>query len=241
MGALRSCFLMFWLKGRRRRSVSYLRNKHSTKSVRFSNIPWLSHRKHPFRYLTTRSSHDIDDTFEVRCVFFGEVCYRFTSATSTTCSTNSVNIALHCLREIVVDDEIHSFEIKTTCHQFGWNENPYAASSELIDNIVSLWHFSRIRHVKKTRILRDDGISTWDFVRSEWMTSTLIPSYTSSWKSSLARSMDWTKIRTGGFNPFCTICRMATSFPSSLPTKSNSCLMVSVAAFLYKSMTMSPK
>jgi hypothetical protein len=102
-----------------RRSVSYLRNKHSRESVHSRNLPWLSHSKHPFRYLTARSSHDVDDTFQVWCIFLGKVCNCFTGTTSTTRSTDSVNIALHCLREIVVDDEIDSLEVKTTCHQLG--------------------------------------------------------------------------------------------------------------------------
>lgn len=46
------------------------------------------------------------------------------------------------------------------------------------------------------------GLITCCCVRSAWITSTFIPSYTSSWKSSRARSIDWTKINTGGKKPW---------------------------------------
>ena len=38
-------------------------------------------------------------------------------------------------------------------------------------------------------------------VLSEWMTSTLIPSYISSWNNSFALSLDWTNINMGGLKP----------------------------------------
>ena len=39
-------------------------------------------------------------------------------------------------------------------------------------------------------------------------------------------------MRTGGFRPFCTNCRTASSFPSSLPTNIKLCFTLSLAATL---------
>lgn len=54
----------------------------------------------------------------------------------------------------------------------------------------------------KTQCVLGVIVCTCCCVRSAWITSTLMPSYTSSWKSSRARSMDCTNTSTGGRNPW---------------------------------------
>mmetsp|Transcript_76911 Transcript_76911/g.152238 ORF Transcript_76911/g.152238 Transcript_76911/m.152238 type:complete len:265 (-) Transcript_76911:428-1222(-) len=63
------------------------------------------------------------------------------------------------------------------------------------------------------------------------MASTKSPSYTSSPNNCLARSLDCTKMRAGGFTfPSCTICRKLKSLPSSCVMKSSRCSTSGAAA-----------
>lgn len=49
-----------------------------------------------------------------------------------------MNITLHRLREIVIDDKLDTLEIYTTRHQFRANEYPDIALLECADHALSL-------------------------------------------------------------------------------------------------------
>lgn len=103
---------------------------------------------HPFRHLTPALPHDIDDRLQIRSIFFCEKGDRLALASSTTRTTDPVNVTLHRLRKIVVDDQIDSLEIDTARHELGTNENPKFARPEFFHGPVTLRFRSlRVHHV----------------------------------------------------------------------------------------------
>lgn len=61
-----------------------------------------------------------------------------------------MDIACYSLRNVVIDDKIDALEIKTTCHEFGCNQHPNIAQTELIDDIVTLDIHCIIKQYKHT-------------------------------------------------------------------------------------------
>ena len=54
------------------------------------------------------------------------------------CATDAVDIALHRLREVVVDDEVHALKIDTSSHEFCTYKEPNIAATEGLDDRFAL-------------------------------------------------------------------------------------------------------
>ena len=56
---------------------------------------------------------------------------------STSCTSDSVNVADHALGEIVVDDQIYAFEINSSTHEVSANEDPRIALPKIANYFVT--------------------------------------------------------------------------------------------------------
>ena len=55
-------------------------------------------------------------------------------AVGTACAAHAVDLADDCVREVVVNHEVHAFEVDAAGHQVGADEGPEFADSEFFDN-----------------------------------------------------------------------------------------------------------
>lgn len=94
--------------------------------------------EHPVWDFAARFPHYIDNALEILQIILGVICNCFTHAASTTCTTDTVDVACRALRKVIVDDEIDAFEIKTTSHEFRSNKDPDFALAEGVDDIFTL-------------------------------------------------------------------------------------------------------
>jgi len=77
-----------------------------------------------------------------------------TLSSISTGSTDSVDVQLTIVRQIVVDDQRHLWDVETTGPNVGGNENSSLSRSELAHDFVSffLWHVSVHRRDREVRL-----------------------------------------------------------------------------------------
>ncbi len=75
---------------------------------------------------------------EIWSIILGEVSDCLTRSTSTTRSTNSMNVTLNSGGEIIINDQINALEIDTTRHELSRNQDPGFSRSKVLDNGISL-------------------------------------------------------------------------------------------------------
>ena len=62
--------------------------------------------------------------FQGRCVFVRPVCDRYTLPSRTTCSPDTVDITLHTLRPVIINDSFDSFEVHSSRNNLGAYQDP---------------------------------------------------------------------------------------------------------------------
>lgn len=126
--------------------------------------------------------------------------------------TDSVDVLHSAGGEVVVQHEVDSFEVDSSGEQSRADQHPNLTRAKTAHYVVPLKQNKtatgeedkyKVALQKRTQYTVC-SVSVWTCccVRSAWITSTLMPSYTSSWKSSRARSIDCTNTSMGGRKPW---------------------------------------
>jgi hypothetical protein len=66
-----------------------------------------------------------------------KISYGLPVLASTSCTSDSVNVADHALGEIVVDDQIYAFEINSSTHEVSANEDPRITLPKIANYFVT--------------------------------------------------------------------------------------------------------